>query len=236
MTTSNDTIYQLGRDEIIKAALRKLGVIAQGQSPSTEDITNASIALNMLVAEFRTIGMPLWARKEYTFNPVAGQQVYQFGIGKTFNIPFPLHLLQAFRQDGTSTTKIRMEIIPNYNLNLYPTSSGGTPIQVSYQPFNNYGELSVWPVPDSTATGSTVNIIYQSPFQYFDAATDTMDFPEEWYNALVFGLAATLAPEWTIPLEDRQRLSAEAKQHLDNAKDFGYEDGSIYFQPQRRRM
>lgn len=235
MPTSGNTVYQIGRDALVTAAIRKLGVIAAGQSPLPQDITDASMALNMLVAQMRSIGMPLWARKTYTFNPVAGQQVYPIGVGKPFNVPYPVHVLQAYRQDGTSTTKISMEVIPNYNLNLYPTTTGGTPIQLSYQPFVNYGEISVWPVPDSSATSSTITVVYQSPFQYFDSATDTMDFPEEWYLALVYGLAVLIAPEWAIPLQDRQALAAEAKQYLEMAKENGPEDGSMFIQPSRRQ-
>lgn len=229
------TIYQIGRDDIIKSALRKLGVLAQGQTPTTEDYTNASIALNMLVAEYRTIGMPLWSRKTYSFNPVASTQSYNIGIGQTLNTAYPLHILQAFRQDSGNSTRINMEVSSNYDLNLYPTNSGGTPIQLSYQPMINYGVISVWPVPDSTATTSTITIVYTAPFDYFDSSTDTMDFPEEWYKAIVYGLAVDLAPEWGIPLEDRQVLAREAKQYLDNAKDYGFEDGSMFIQPERRR-
>lgn len=233
MSTSGNTIYQVGRDAIITAALRKLAVIAKGQTPDAEDIADASMALNMLVAEFRVAGMPLWARKQYSFTPVAGQKTYQIGLGKTFNVPYPIHVLQAFRQDSTSATKIYMEVISNFNFNLYPTNSGGTPIQLNYQPFINYGEINLWPVPDAAATSSTVTIVYQSPFQYFDASTDTMDFPEEWYNALVYNLANNLAPEWAIPLEDRRMLKAEAQEHLQNALSNGTEDGSVFIQPQR---
>lgn len=235
MSTSGITYYQIDRNEIIKAALRKLGVLAKGQTPDASDYADAAVALNMLVAEFRTVGMPLWARKTYSFNPVEDVREYEIGVGKTFNTPYPLHLLQAYRQDSGNTTRINMDIIPNYNLNTYPTSSGGTPIQVSYQPLNNYGKLTVWPTPDATAATSTITIVYQSPFEYFNASTDTMDFPEEWYNALVYGLAANLAPEWTVPLEDRSALRKEAKEHLDNAKDFNYEDGSLFLQPSRRQ-
>jgi hypothetical protein len=233
MTTSGNTIYQIGRNQLIEAALRKLGALAKGQTPDTQDYNDASVALNMLVAQFRSIGMPLWARKEYTFNPVAGQQVYQIGFGKAFNTPYPLHVLQAFRQDSGSDTKVTMEVIPNYNINLYPTSSGGTPIQLSYQPFVNYGEITVWPVPDSFSTSSTITIIYQSPFQYFDTSTDTMDFPEEWYLAIVYNLASILAPEWTIPLDDRKLLAAEAKKYKEMAEENGPEDGSLFIQPGR---
>lgn len=235
MSTSGITTYQIDRDTLITAAIRKLGVIAAGQSPSATDIADGAIALNMLVAQLRSIGMPLWARKSYTFNPVAAQQVYQIGIGKVFNVAYPIHVLQAYRTDSGSTTKINMEVIPNFNLNLYPTTSGGTPIQLSYQPFINYGEISVWPTPDSSATSSTITIVYQSPFQYFDSSTDTMDFPEEWYLALVYNLASLIAPEWAIPLQDRQVLAAEAAKYTEMAKENGPEDGSLFIQPSRRQ-
>ena len=236
MTTSGITTYQLDRDDIITAAIRKLGVIAESQTPSAQSITDGATALNMLIAEFRGLGMPLWARKEFSFNPIAGQQVYNLGLTQTppFNIAYPLHVYQAFRQDSSNATKVYMEVIPNFNLNLYPTSSGGTPVQVSYQPLINYGQLSLWPVPDSTATSSVVNIIYQSPFEYFNASTDTMAFPEEWYNALVYNLASNLAPEWTLPLQDREMLDRLADKHLQRVLDNGAEDGSLYVQPDRR--
>lgn len=234
MTTSNITTYQISRDDIITTALRKLGVIAMGQTPDAEAITNGALSLNTLIAELRSIGMPLWARKTYSFNPVANTATYQIGLGKTFNTAYPLHVLQAYRQDSSNTTKIYMEVIPNFNYNLYPTTSGGIPIQLSYQPFVNYGEISLWPTPDSSATAATITIVYQAPFQYFNSSTDTMDFPEEWYNAIIYKLAVLLAPEWGIPLADRTLLNKEAEMHLEMAKELGYEDGSLFIQPFRR--
>ena len=231
MTTSSITTYQLNRDDIITAALRKLGVIAAGQTPSADNLSDGAEALNMLVAQFRNIGMPLWARKTYSFNPTVNNATYQIGLGKTLNTAYPLHLLQAYRQDSGSTTKIYMEIIPNFNYNLYPTSSGGIPIQISYQPLVNYGELKVWPTPDATATGTTITIVYQAPFEYFNSSTDTMAFPEEWYMPMVYNLAVALAPEWGVPLADRNVLMKEAQLYLEQTKSMGYEDGSLFIQP-----
>lgn len=233
MSTSGNTIYQVGRDILITAAIRKLGVLAEGQVPTTENINDGIVALNMLVAKLRGKGLPLWARKTYPFSLTLNTAVYQIGIGKTLNTPYPLHVLQAYRVDGSDTTKIDVQVIPNYNFNLYPTSSGGTPIQLSYQPFINYGEISVWPVPDTAALSTTITIIYQAPFEYFNAATDTMDFPEEWYMPIVYNLAVALAPEWGIPLADRSQLKEEAKMYLDEVENMGYEDGSFYAQPRR---
>lgn len=233
MTTSGTTIYQLNRDDLITAALRKLGVLAQGQTPSSDNLNDGSMALNMLVAQLRTDGLPLWARKTYSFSPVANTSSYDIGIGKTLNTAYPLHLLQAYRQDSGNTTKINMEIIPNFNFNTYPTASSGLPIQVTYQPLVNYGKVTVWPTPDTTAATSTITLIYQAPFEYFNSSTDTMDFPEQWYLAIVYNLAVLLAPEWGIPLADRSQLIKEAMMYLEQVKAMGFEDGSFNIQPKR---
>lgn len=234
MTTSNNTIKQYTRDEIITAALRKLGVIAKGQTPDATDLTNGSMALNMLVAELRAMGMPLWARKTHTFNFTASTSLYQIGVGKTINVPYPLHLLQAYRKNSDGTNRVDMEIVGDSNFNLLPTGSGGTPIKAAYQPFVNYGEIRVWPTPTASDTSSTITVVYQSPFQYFDATADTMDFPEEWYNPIVYSLANNLAPEWGVSIEERQMLQSQTQMHMQTVLQFGQEDASLFVKPSRR--
>ena len=55
------TTFSVTRDDIIKAALRKLGVVAQGELPTTDQITEASFSLNTMVKAWEADGMPLWA-------------------------------------------------------------------------------------------------------------------------------------------------------------------------------
>lgn len=236
MATSGVTTNQLTRNQYIEAALRKLNVIADGQTPSSDNYTNGASALNALIGEFRALGMPMWARKSYTFSLTASTSSYNIGSGQTINTPYPLHMLQAYRSDSNSSSRIPIEIVPDYNFNLYPSNSSGTPVQLAYQPFVNYGTIKLWPTPDSTAaTNSTITIVYTRPTEYTSASTDTMDVPEEWTNAIIYNLAVRLAPEWGIPLPDRKMLMDEAKLYLDRALEFGYEDGSLYFQPERIR-
>lgn len=230
MTTSSRYYYQLTRDEIATAALRKLGVIAEGQTPSAQNLADAQVALNSTIAELRSKGMPLWARSEYTFTPTTNS--YTIGEGMTLNTPFPVRLLQAYRLDS-SNAKVPMEIVAREDFNILPRNSNGIPIKVNYQPFINYGTISIWPTPDSTKT-ATITLVYQRPFQYFTTGTETMDFPEEWYNAIIYKTAVLLAPEWGIPLQDRQMLMTEAKQYIDDALENGQEDASLFIQPQRR--
>ncbi len=230
MTTSSIYSYQLTRNQIIESALRKLGVLAEGQTPSTQNYTDGSMALNTVVSQLRAVGMPLWARSEYTFTPTTG--TYNIGIGQTLNTPFPVKMLQAFRSE--TNAKIPLEIVAREDFNILPTTSTGSPIKINYQPYINYGTISFWPTPTATNT-NPITLVYQRPYQYFTASGETMDFPEEWYNSIIYNLAVRLAPEWGVPLPDRQMLMQEAKMYTEDALMVGAEDASFYIMPERNR-
>jgi hypothetical protein len=228
MAASGIYAYQLTRNQLIESALRKLGVLAEGQTPSTQNYSDGMMALNTVIAQLKAIGMPLWARSEYTFTPTTGS--YTIGTGMTLSTPFPVRLLQAFRTDNGA--KIPMDLVAREDFNILPTNSTGIPLKVNYQPYVNYGTVSLWPTPTSNNT-TTVTLVYQRPFQYFTASSETMDFPEEWYNALIYHLAVRLAPEWGVPLPDRQMLLQEAKMYTEDALMVGQEDASFFIQPMR---
>jgi len=70
------------------------------------------------------------------------------------------------------------------------------------------------------------------PFDGFTASGNTPYFPREWNNALIYGVADLMAPEYGMPPTDRVLLKKEAKEHLDIALDFGMENASLTFAPQ----
>jgi hypothetical protein len=234
MATSGITINQLSRDQYIASAMRKLNVLAKGQTPDAEDLENGTIAFNALIAEFRALGMPLWARATYSFSPTLNDVSYNIGVGQTLNTPYPINMLQAYRLDSGQTTHIPMEIVPDYNFNTFPSSSGGMPIQLTYQPKVNMGVIKLWPTPDASALLSTITIIYQRPTEYVISASDTLDVPEEWTNALIYQLAVRLASEWGISLPDRQMLKKEADDILDLVLENGTEQASLFLQVDSR--
>lgn len=230
MTTSSIYSVQYTRDDLITAAHYKLGVLADGQTLSSTQLIRGTMALNQSVALLRAKGMPLWARSNYTMTPVNTVASYLIGTGQTLNTPYPLKLLQAYRLSSDGT-RIDMDIESSYNFNQLPTNSGGIPIKVTYHPQVNLGTLRVWPTPDASASGTTITLVYQRPFQYFINASDTADFPEEWYLALIYKTATILAPEFGVPIGDRNMLMGEASGYIDEALSMGTEDASLFIQP-----
>jgi hypothetical protein len=237
MTTSNSTDFSISRDSIIKGALRLVGALAVGETPSADQVTEASETLNLLVKAWQADGMPLWARGSYSLALTLGTQSYLIGSGQTVNIPKPLKITQAILHDTNTNVDIPMRIITRDEyLRLGNKSIKGMPIQIYYDPKRDYGELFLFPPADSTSvTYKQIQFTYQKPFEDFDASTDTPDFPQEWYEALKYGLATRLAGEYGITLEDRNQLLKEAMLIKEGALGFGTEEGSFFITADYRK-
>lgn len=233
MATSGDTTWQLQRDQIIAAALRKVG-FAEGETPNSNQTDYAAEALNALITAWRADGMPVWAMKTYSFTPVAGTMDYEIGVGQTINTPMPMKLTQAVRVDTDGGVRVPLNIYTDYDFKLLSNfaNTTGTPVQIYYQPKATSGTIRLWPIPDSTfASGNTIELTYQRPFEEFDTATDEPDFPSYWTRAIIYGLAAELAPEYGLALQDRGYLDKKAIESKEVALSFGTEEGSIRFMP-----
>lgn len=230
MSSSGSYSFSVTRDDIIKRALRLIGALAQGETPTTDQVTEAAVALNGLVKAWEADGMPLWAIKQLSVPLIASTSTY------TLSTPKPLKVLQAFNHDSTSNVDIPMRILTKQEYNILGNkTSSGNPIQIYYDPRRDNGVLYVFPVPTSLqATNNTIQLVYQAPFEDFNASTDTPDFPQEWYDAVTYGLACRLAPEYGLPIPDRKTLWQEMTIIKQDALNFGLEEGSLYFGVERR--
>ena len=230
MTTSGTYSFSTNRDNLIKGALRLAGVIAQGETPSATQISDAAESLNYMVKAWEADGLPIWAITTQTITPVAGQTSY------TLSNPKPLKAIQAWNRDIASNVDIPMRIITRQEYNILGNkSTTGNPIQLYFQPNRDDSTVYLFPTPDSNAaTQRTIYIVCQRPYQDFNTATDTPDFPQEWYEAIKYGLASRLAGEYNIDIETRKTLLAEAMAIKKEAMNFGSEDGSLYFQRDMR--
>lgn len=237
MATSGNTIATMTRLNIIDSALRKLVVIGSSGSASISQIPSASIALNALVSEFRALGMSLWKRVDFNLPLVNGQNTYVFGVGQAINTPYPLHMYQARFESPPYDTQIDVNILSFNDFNLLPNGSQGITVNLNYQPQINKGTLMIWPTPDtSVPANSRLVLTYQAPFEVFSIldfaqTNDDPDFPQEWGNALIYGLAVLLADEYGAPEQKKVWLEKQADKHLGMALSNGAEDGSLYLQP-----
>jgi len=230
--------YTVTRDEIIKRALRLIGVVAQGETPTVTQTDEAAKALNGLVLAWQADGMPLWAIKTHTMPLVQNKKKYVFGttqVPPEVGIPKPLKVMQAWYHNIPSNVDVPLRLVTQQQYDMLGNKEvKGLPVQLWYHPDKDTGTLTVYQVPDSyTEQNITISFVYQAPFSTFDASPDVPDFPQEWYDAVTYGLATRLAPEYGVPLNDRKTLWQEMSIIKQEALNFGLEEGSLYFQVER---
>jgi hypothetical protein len=237
MATSNSTNFATSRDNLIKGALRLVGGIGQGETPTTDQTSEAADTLNMMIKGFMGYGMPLWAVKRTNVTLVAATKSYSIGLSATVNTPKPLKIYQAYRHNNTTNIDVPLQIVSRQEYEqLSGKTSSGPPNQVYYEPLLSTGTLYVYPAPDSsTATNEVITIVYQRPFEDFDAAGDEPDFPQEWYEVIKYGLAVRLAGEYGLERFSRKALKDEFEKLLELAQGFNQEEVSIYFSPDQRQ-
>lgn len=145
MTTSGDYSFNQDRDQIVKAALRKCGAIAAGETPSYQTILDASDQLNMLMKSLQATGLHVWTETEAILFLAAGQVAYTLG-GTT-----PDHASETYNQTtltgnlNAGVTSIQVASIVGIN--------AGDNIAVTL----NTGAL-FWTTVSGAPSGTTVNL------------------------------------------------------------------------------
>ncbi len=226
MTTSGITSFELTRNNIIESALDKIGALALGGTPTTEEYTKATLALNSLIMLLQTEGMPLWKREETSIALVNGINTYT--VADAVKVP------QLLLINTLGDNQWEIEKKSRYDFNLLPTTNGGVPSAWYGQPQIQDFSITIWPTPDATMVSSySLLAISQKEFDSFTSSLETPDFPPYWSDALIYGLAVRLAPGYGVPLQDRQLLKQEYKEYKDLAIAYGDEDGSLFIMPNK---
>ncbi len=149
----------------------------------------------------------------------------------TTKIVRPNELLELYRREFDE--KIDVPLIRLSRTDFFTLSdkdTEGTPVNYYYDPQLTSTILHVWPVAGDIFSKNSVFIAnIKKPFDDMDSATDTLEFPQEWYEAIVYGLAERLAPMIGYPLQDRQMLKMEAREYLDLALSFDHEQTDVTF-------
>lgn len=79
MTTSASVDFSVSRDDLIEHALKHIGALGDGETPSSTQYTEGAKLLNMLVKAKMADGMPLWALKTGYILPFTGASSTMIG-------------------------------------------------------------------------------------------------------------------------------------------------------------
>ena len=235
------TTYSITRDQIISSALRKLGALELGDTPDANTVTNAALILNLMIKHWQTDGIKLWTTTEYTVPLTASKTSYTIGpTGTSSDITAdrPMKLIQGWLRNTSVTPNIDtpLQILSKQEYNILGSKfSTGTANSVYLFPLQTTSTVYFFLTPDTaTATNYVARLIARRPLGDISASGDMPDFPNEWMNALVWGLADQLALEYSSPLNHRAEIQAKATLYKDQLNDWDVEAESTFFIPDAR--
>ena len=220
-------------DRIIRDAMFEAGLLPRGQVPNGDDYARYLRRLTDMINVWQTQGLKLWLQEDQAVTLVAGQATYTLAPGGSVNMLKPLRVLQGYYLDSSSN---RRPIDPPLSRDEYTRLSNVTqpgPI-TSYFVDKQATQLLVtfWMTPDTQAATGVAHLIIQRQINGPVMLTDTMDFPVEWFLALVWGLADDISSGQ--PLAVQERCTQRAMTYKTALEDFDVEDAATSFQPDSR--
>ena len=139
----------------------------------------------------------------------------------------PLAAISAFQRDSSGNdTPLYMTSRQEYD-DLNDKDSSGKPNQFYYDRQEANGILYVFSAPDNST--DTIHLRIQRQFYDMTDSTDNFDFPEEFFLALKWGLAAELYLEYPVPESIIQIIEMKAEKFVRDAFDGSVEEASVYF-------
>lgn len=302
MATSGTDVFTVNRNEIINASLRTLGVLGVGETPITEDYTNCSQALNIMIKSWAKKGFPLWVYENVVVPMQEGLEVYPLGPTAAYvysvtvddggtgypnsgtvnfssgaatgtytavsgviqsvtitaggnsylttptvtfsgagtgatgtanlggvTMPRPLRIIDGFiRNPQNFDTSLIIISQQEYNI-LGNKFSEGIPNQIYYDNQLINGLMYTYNIMSDT--GYNIHILVQRMFEDMSSGTDNFDFPEEWFQALKWGLCAELSEEYGVDENKIMRIQQKADMYLNECSDWSQEEAGVYFSP-----
>lgn len=170
--------------QLINQALRRIGELASGESPSTEESDDGLVALNQILANWSAQQVPVIGISRRTFT-LTGAALYTIGSGGTINVTRPLRIKSALvSANGIETDfeVVSAEVWAQAKQNRALFYDGAYPL----------GTIRLRPAP----SGGTLELYNYEPISSLASLATAIDLPPGYERALVYALAMDLAPEY----------------------------------------
>jgi hypothetical protein len=207
------TTYTAG--DQINRALRLLGVLAEGETPSAATSQDALVAMNQMIDSWSTERLSVFCTQDQIFTWPAGQYVRTLGPSGDFIGLRPVLLDDAtyFRDPGTNVSfGIKFINQQQYNGIAVKTVTSTYPQVI----FVNMGfpdiTMSIYPRPTRDLEWHFVSV--QILAEAASLSTDLF-FPPGYMRAFAYNLAMEIAPEFGVePSPQVQRIAMTSKRNL----------------------
>src|SRR5258708_3925802 len=195
---------------------------------------NIGITLTSGVLQWTTVnGAPVGTTVTLTavLAGAASNLALVYNYATTLQARRPLQILTAVLRDSNAND-VPLLVFNLQDYEALPSKTNvqntGDPISIFYQANLTNGILKT-DIASAADTTKYIHMVYLSPIEDFNSATDTPDYPQEWYRPLVKVLAVEIAPAFSLPVtQEMKDAKAEAMAIAGRSNP---ETSSAFFQP-----
>lgn len=193
--------------DLIKTAMRKKGILAEGETPTGQQATDGLQALNDVLETWSTQSYAVWGGLPEVFSTVAGQAIYSIGPNGNWNTDRPVSIsflyatVQGVDFEATEWT------YEEYMRVGVKASASQIPERFAFINDAPLARIALYPTPSEAVpiTIDTPRLLTQIP----NIAT-IMTLPPGYARALQYAVAEEIGDEYGSPID----VSAKARSTL----------------------
>ena len=227
MSTSGSTDFGLVTNTIIDEAFDICGIGSEGESISADQYSRARRSLNLMAKS--------WAASDHLWLRTSASEALAAATASYAITPKPTRILEMRRRDSngydtplTEWSHAEYQDQPNKAVT-------GVPVAYYYDPQRASGTVYVWPTPGaSEAAEYALQFTYLRTIEDFDDTTNDPDLPQEWTEALCYGLAERLALKYGVAPDIRSEIAQRAALLKAQIDSWDTEPASLFLQPEAR--
>lgn len=208
MATSGVTAWPMTARDIIRQALLEAKIIAGGEQPTADEVTDAIVRLNGLLKTWAARGINEWREVTLTVPVDAATATVELPSGVDNVLDVRLVTSVTYQRPLARWERSEYQILPN-------KASAGDPVAYSVTRTIGGMALTLWPV---AAAGIVLAVDVNRSVETVTDANQSVDFPERFQDALILNLAlrcarpfgAAVDPVLLADAKDAERVMFDA--------------------------
>jgi hypothetical protein len=180
---------------LVDGALRSIGQLASGDSPSTQENTDALVTLNAFIGHLSAKLGPIHMETTESLTWASGSASRTIGSSGDLNTGRPQKILAAYSRASNIDTVI--EIITHRQYQDIPdkTTTSTLPLYLAYNPTtaSSRGTLFMYPVPSASVTLVLTSL---KPLDTVGALSETVTLPPGYEAMVRHNLALWFSSEY----------------------------------------
>jgi hypothetical protein len=185
-------------DAVITPALKEVGVLSIGETPTAEDANDALVSLNQLIDQWAAERLMVYTTTRTTHSITANDGTYTLGATGDITIARPMFLegvsILETSSDPDQETPLDRLTEDAYAAIVEKALTSTNPTAFYYNPTFPTGTLSLFPVPTSTTL--TLVLYHPTAVTSFSALSTTVSLPPGYERMLRKNLAVELLPSY----------------------------------------